>query len=214
VGVDEKTLRATRTELLEGVADLHRGQGQIPNTRAMERFIDPILNKVDQSSDEKRPAPPVPKPKNRIAKSGDWYGEAEHSPRVGKGRIADALPGETVKLTSQYVGDYAVKGQKVIPLNGAPDGKRREVDEAAFTRWLFGSLMHHPDFKARITAVTFSDLAQCAGTTRCSPWAGGCCARSKALRKIADDAFRLFGDAKAVWQGAPSQPAKIIVGGK
>jgi hypothetical protein len=197
VGVDEKTLRSTRNELLEGVAELHRGQGQIPNTRGIEAFVDPIINKVDKASGER--LAPAPKLKNRRVNQGEWYGEADHSPMVGRGGIAPAQAGETVRLESKWLGEYAVVGDKVKPLNGAPDGKRQMSAGESFTRWVVGQLMHHPDFKRRLQQVTFSDLQGDA--------------REKAFRRILADAYRLFGDARAVWAGKPAD-AKIIVGGK
>jgi hypothetical protein len=193
VAVDEKTLRETRTELAGGMADMYRQFGKLPDVRAIETLIDPVLNKVDQSSDP--PAfKPEPKPTTRSVNGGEWYGEAGHSARV-----PEAQAGERVRLESKVLGDYALRGNRAVPLNGAPSRAPKRSKQEEFLRWVTRQLMHHPDFKRRFQEVTFSNLQGDA--------------REKAYRKIYADAFRLFGDARAVWAGKPTD-AKIIVGGK
>jgi hypothetical protein len=199
---DKGTLRETRDDLAVGIAELHRKAGQIPKTREIENFLAPILAKVDQTSDQPLKAPPPPKqPRNRSARAGDWYGEEDHSPQIGvegKSRVAAPLPGETMRLESKVLGNYAIDGATVKPLDGAPTGARKMTKREEFARWLVSQLMGHPDFKRRFQAVTFGNLQGAA--------------REKAYRRIFADAYRLFGDPGATYHNAPEK--KIIVGGK
>ena len=197
--IDEKTLRETRDDLVQRVTDQQRLAGGMPDVRRAETFIDPILNKVDRSSDERHRAPSAPKPKSRTMRAGEWYGEAEHSPRPGtaQSRIAAPLPGETMRLTTSVLGDYSSGPSGIAPVGSgplAPVGAPKQSPVEKLLRDSIKQLWRHPDFKVRLQKVALSNLDERQ--------------KDKAYGAILNDAFRLFGD--------PRKPdgKKIVVGGR
>ena len=115
---------------------------------------------------------------------------------MGAGRIAPPGRGETLGVHAKPLGQYAygAKGVPVRPLDGAPSGQRAMSLEESLFRDAVAQLWTLPDWKARLTAVTFSN--------------GDPNERARAYRKILADAVRVFGELRPV---APDR--KITVNG-
>ena len=73
---DEQSLREAKVSLACELATVAKRAGRLPDTAAIEAYLDPILAKVDQTE----PAPPRVAPTARTPEvgAGEWYGEEGH----------------------------------------------------------------------------------------------------------------------------------------
>jgi hypothetical protein len=146
--ISEKVLRDTKAELVGGLLDEQRKSGQLPEAAPMERFVDDQLAVVVSTHDARlreaeakriaAEAAPVTEREETTKGPGEWYGEAEHSPK-----IPEALAGETVTAFSR-----PLRNSDLV----APQQSPAEV----MLRGMVRRAMTHPDWKRRLEAVLMS----------------------------------------------------------
>lgn len=142
----DETLREVRGELVGEVVEQARNWGvPVPSVRDAEKFVDPIMRKVEVDSE--REANAIAKPDvNKKAGPGEWYGEKDHSPQIG----VSSLVQDGGEVRSEELGEYRVgKDGKLTPLNGAPMPKPPTVLELVIKK-----LLTHPQWREQILAAT------------------------------------------------------------
>ncbi len=189
--IEESDLRAGKERGAEALADLARQSGQLPDARKIEDFMTPIMQKITHDEHTVKPAP---KPTDKQITQDEWYGEAGHSPLVGRGRIAPSRQGESLKVTSKVLGEYTWNAQ---PLNGAPTGQQQPASRfEAMVRFMVKELCTLPEWRMQFEAIALGNM---------NPQE-----REKAYRKLLANAVRLFGAPMP----SSMREAKIISVGK
>ena len=133
-------LKEVRDSLVGDVVEQGRLLGApIPDIRKAEKFIDPIMRRVEHDVNREADAIPTPAPVvEKTVQGGEWYGEAEHSAKVPEG----------AELRSEKLGEYVVGKDGIKPKNGAPMPK-----SANFLELVIHKMMSHPSWRDPLLAA-------------------------------------------------------------
>lgn len=202
----DQDLREARDSLVADIADHARKTGvTLPSVQGIRDFVDPIMRKVEVDSHDEAPAEPAPSPTEgtRERKGGEWFGEAEHSTRVGESTKVngEALGGE-VELRGEEIG--------VVKINKATGAVSTNIPMTAPSplEMILNRLVQLPAWHAEIKQA----LALCSYHMN-PPKEGGkitcwlCERREAKLLELLDKARREYGDERK------KREKKIVVSG-
>lgn len=122
--LDEATGRDVKGYLTERICDEQRRSGAVASATSTEPLVNEAIRTIAQRRDDDVAAAAKPPIRDRELAPGEWYGEAEHSPR-----IPDPVAGEKVTAFQRVVGEAEISA----------DGK---------TRWTKGAIPEDPNVKA------------------------------------------------------------------
>ena len=143
-------LKEVRDGLIGDVVEQGRRMGApVPNIRGVEKFIDPIMRRVEvdaektEAVESARETPDL----NKSAKTGEWYGQPDHSPLIGG--PGSRIQGEA-EVKSRELGEYALsKDGTLKPKNGAPMPRAASVLELIIKK-----MVTHPSWREPILIAT------------------------------------------------------------
>ena len=145
--IDAATIRDTRDDLVSRITTQAKMIGLMPDVIAAEKFVDPILRKVEvDASSETDRAPSGSK--DREHSSGEWTGEPGHSPKVPGGsevRVSGSGPVRWDLKTNQVHAPW-VKTPKESP-------------KTAAARECFRVMRLMPEWRHLVEKVAFSTLS-------------------------------------------------------
>jgi len=133
-------LKEVRDSLVGDIVEQGRQLGAaVPDIRKAEKFIDPIMRRVEHEVNREADAIPAPAPVvDKTVKGGEWYGEAEHSKKVPEG----------AELRSKTLGEYTVGKDGIKPKNGAPMPKGASV-----LALIVQKMLSHPHWREPLLAA-------------------------------------------------------------
>lgn len=139
--VDDATLRETRDALVGAFAEQDRQFGAIPETERYEKFIDPILRKVEVDA-ASEPAP--------VAKAD--AGES----------VADKAERQGFRVENEIIGQFDLKTGRQLSGKPVPQQvRRREGKNTKLARYIFAAIRNAPglaDWRARMDKIVFSTM--------------------------------------------------------
>lgn len=145
MAADEKTLRQTKDNLVGAITGQAKQFGLMPDVEAAEKFLDPILRKVEADAAAPKPAKrPVPE----RPEDSQWYGEPGHSPKVPIGT--------TIVHESLGTFDWNLQTNNVsVPSHILPREPRLSPSMRA-ARDILRVMRNMPEWRAAIEKVALS----------------------------------------------------------
>lgn len=198
-------LKEVRDEMVGELADQGRRMGAVlPEIRKIEKFIDPIMRRVEVDAEREARMPespaPVPERPDRTVKQGEWYGEEGHSPLIGG-------PSSMIKEGRGEASNAEVRSEGLGEYKRGPDGKLRPVNGApmpkgaSFLELVIKKMMQLPDWRAQILAANKLCDRHLSAMPGCTP----CERRETRLLEIVGKARTTF---------TKQRERRITVGGK
>lgn len=174
--LDELDLRDVKDDLTQRVTDQQKAFGMVPDVGAAERFIDPIIEKINRDQDNLiRREPLKPKPR-RPDKEGV---EVSHGPAVA-----------TV--------DFATEQAQVHRPDMLMRRNREMTVQEEAIRGALQAMRVNPALEAwkrRIQSIYDKPLPNGHSISACAPCGGGqCVLRENAFRVVITAFFEQFGD--------------------
>ena len=188
----EANLRDARDDVTKRIADQERAWGMSPTSSdplLKDEFIQPILRKIEVDAANEKPIQQASQT-NKHKQEGEWYGEPNHSPVVGKVRgkpLPKQTPNEKISVTSEVIGDFiynrktnSVRAMEATSLPCPPSMAESLIQE----------LMAFPDWRAQFVEVSALCAAHWAKERGCAK----CEVRERRYHEIMVLAVRAFGD--------------------
>lgn len=158
MGVDEKTLRETKDDLMERVTQHQRYEGKAqPDVRAAEDFLDPILHRVDVDHDKDKAIAEKKKTantrRNKELKDGDDYGKPNRS-------TVTQREGEKVSVFTEEIGDVILKGDGTISVSPEVQaaGIPRHTQKEHMVRSCIRAMWQLPEWKYHLRRLFDSNI--------------------------------------------------------